>query len=563
MSLLNTIIHMDKTQRNYKRFMHVVGVMSRYGFESLSAIESKNKILSFILSRRKKKPLEPLAVRFRLMLQELGPTYVKLGQILSTRHDLLPKSFIDSLSKLQEQVEPMPYEKVEEVIVSELGGPISDFFVTIERTPIGAASIGQAHKATLKNGEEVIVKVQRPGILHSIEADLEIMRYIAHRMTLMSKELALLHPEDVISEFARALMQELDYQNEAANLRHFAQVIHNDKGISTPKVYEDFCTSKVLVMELVRGVSASKLMKDKDLRVDYDLEMIATNAANSIFSQILLEGFFHADPHPGNIIIGDDNTLTFIDLGMTGNITIQERQTFVRAIQMMLKHDYKQLTIQLLKLCKWDPNIDADGLTRDLTAFLSANLYREPRHISLGKVLEEILSLVRIYHLTLSPNLYLMFKALITVESLVKTFHPNLDFIGMMRPFVRRLKLRAYYPRQYIEQVVDQLPDMVNAATDMPRLVHTIMERVSEGKASIQLEHKGLDNLQTTLKAVSERIAFAIVLAALLIGSSLIVLAKVPPYIAEDLSLFGFLGYLFAGVLGFLMLVDFLKDRKK
>ena len=337
---------MGRTYRHAKRYKEILNVLIKYGFGDLvDALKIKEHIEIGIekISGKQPERIEKLSrpERVRMALEELGPTFVKLGQILSTRPDLIPLEYVQELSKLQDDVPSFPYDDVREIIKSETGRFPEEIFHSFDKTPIAAASIGQVHKAILKDTEEeVAIKVQRPNIQQTIEVDLEIMLHLASLMERHVAEMEVFHPTKIVNEFARSIEDELDYTVEASHIEHFARQFLDDETIYVPKVYRDLSTKRILVMEFIDGIKASDL--DRLKQDGYDLKEIASRGADSILKQICVYGFYHADPHPGNIFILPNNVICFIDFGMMGRISQQEREDFTDFVELLIQQRRKQ-----------------------------------------------------------------------------------------------------------------------------------------------------------------------------------------------------------------------------
>jgi ubiquinone biosynthesis protein len=358
-----------RAYRHLKRYRHILTVLFKYGFGDLVDILRIEQYLEIglqMISRKRREQVEKLsrAERVRMVMEELGPTFVKLGQILSTRPDLISVEFIQELSKLQDNVPPFPYTEARQIIESELGRPLEDIFQHFEDTPLAAASIGQVHRAQLKDGEEVVVKVQRPGIRKIIEVDLEIMLHLASLMERHLEELQVHRPVRIVQEFSRTLEKEIDYTIEALHIERFARQSMDDPTVYVPKVFRDTTTERVLTMEYIDGIKASEI--DRIEREGLDRKIITERGADLILRQVFDHGFFHADPHPGNIFVLPDNVICYIDFGMMGSIDRQTREDFADLIYTVVQRDEFRATQMLLKLTEYDEKPDVRALERDL-----------------------------------------------------------------------------------------------------------------------------------------------------------------------------------------------------
>ncbi len=555
---------LGKTYRHIKRYRQILVILFKYGFGDLVdtlKIEQYLQIGLQLISRKKREHIEKLTrvERVRMALEELGPTFIKFGQILSTRPDLIPVEYIKELSKLQDQVSPFSYEEVREIIRAETGKWPEEIFETFQKTPIAAASIGQVHKATLRDSEEVVIKVQRPNIQKMVQVDLEIMHHIASLMEKHVEELGAFHPTRVVEEFAKSIAKELDYTIEAAHIERFAKQFLGDDSIYVPRVYRELTTERIITMEYVDGIKASDV--DRLREEGYDLEVIATRGADLIMKQIFIYGFFHADPHPGNIFILPRNVICYLDFGMVGRITRQERQDFIDIVIHIVKEDARRAVDAILRITNYSSEPDREALERDIAELMDQYLYLPLKDIRTAKLLQQALEISSRHKIFLKPDLFLMMKALSTSETLGRMLYPDFNLIEHARPFVRKIYLGHFSPRRITEEFLDSGSQLVGLIKDIPGELHDILKLTKEGKIKIEFEHRGLDSLLFTMDRISNRIAFAIVLASLIIGSSLITLSNIPPK-WHEIPIIGLAGFIIAGVIGLWLLLSIMKRRK-
>ncbi len=551
MLLLRRISNIDRHYAHFKRYVQIIDQLVRFGFTDV--VMMLHVRVPHFRKKEKSSPFVSRPERVRKLLEALGPTYVKLGQILSTRPDLIPLEYVNEFSKLQDKVDGFPFSQVEAIFNAEFGCSIDQIYSSFEERPFAAASIGQVHLATLLNGDEVVVKVQRPGIRRKIEIDLEIMYHIAARIEKSDHDLALLHPTMIVEEFAHVLRLELDYMVEAAHAIRFAEEMKMQDGVVVPKIYEEQSCSRILTMECLHGDSARLVIDDQTVARNYNLPLVARRGANAVLEQIFHYGFFHADPHPGNIIIMSENRVGFIDFGMMGRVSEIERMHFMRAINCMLSRDYEGLAEVMLKLTIFDTEPDKDRLARDLADLVEANLYLSLEKLSLGRVLEALMKLVSNYHLGLRPNLYIMFKAIISLENLGRKLDPKLEIIELLKPFMRKMQLQVLDPRRYFRQAAGVAMELSDSFINFPLTLKKLIDRAAEGHATVQVEHHGWEPVLKTLNSVCNRLASAMVLSAMIVGSSLIVLSGIPPK-WQNVPLIGIIGFILSGIMGMILL---------
>jgi len=564
-------VGLNRDYRTVRRFIGIMETMAAYGFRDLAENVYPNHRFSWLKKRPGSMEKRSRPEKLRMLFEELGPTFVKLGQILSTRSDIISKPYADELAKLTENVPPFPADVVRETIRGEFGKPPEELFAEFSFEPMAAASIGQVHAARLHSGMEVVVKVQRPGIVETVRTDLEIMRFIAAKMEEYSEAFARMEPTRIVSEFAYSLGRELNYRAEAANLLLFYKNMSGMPNMKVPELIQDLSGEKVLTMERIYGDSVAKILVDPEKAARYDLKFLAEVGVDSLLKQIFEFGFFHADPHPGNIFIMEGNILVFIDFGMMGRVSVAERRDFVKVIDHMLAEE-----IPLMIECALRMTISGrfaggrEELERDVADMIDENINLPLEKISVARILEQLLKLFDKYHMALKPNLYMMFKALITIEHIGRSFDPKLRIIEMVRPFILRMKLRSLDPREHLRRFLDNFGDNLSALEMLPATLRNIASKFEDGDLTLRVEHHRLNDIEETLYVTGERLSRSMLVAALLVGSALIVVAKIPPYWGEGTSAIGMLGFLISGFLTLIILIadhrqrrSFLKARVK
>ncbi len=565
MLTIRKIRRISRTYRNLRRYEQIIRIIFKFGLGDLIDTLHINNFfrlgLKFFSRREVKLENHTRAERVRLAFEELGPTFIKLGQILSTRPDLISLEYLTELAKLQDNVPPFPYEEVENIVREELGGEIGDIFQSFDPTPLAAASIGQVHQAVTPAGHKVVVKVQRPGIRAIIEADLEIMNHLAEVIEHNIREAALQKPTAIVEEFARIIEKELDYIIEASHARRFAQCMKNLPDICVPAVFDELSTTRVLTLELLPGTRASAIIKNPDIGAKFNLKHVAKIGAEAVLEQIFTYGFFHADPHPGNIIVQNDNKIGFIDFGMMGHVSSRERLDFIRVLRGIIKEDENHVAQRLLKLTKYRNEPEMSQLQRDVSEIIDENLFLPLEKIELAAILEQLMRLLTKYELTLKPNLYLMIKATIIAERLARAFDPQLKIFDLLKPFSAKLQRRRLNPTNWCNDLSEPFDDLIETLTDIPSNIRILLNKAKRGNFKIEFEHRGLEPLLDTLEKSSHQISYAVILAALLIGSSLIVHANLPP-LWHDVPAIGIIGFVMAGIIGFKLLL-FPAHRKK
>lgn len=558
------INRIGQTYSHIQRYRQILTVITKYGFiDVVSALNIEQYLeigLRIVtLKRHEKLDRLPRAVRVRKMLEELGPTFMKMGQILSTRPDLLPAEFIAELSELQDSVQPFSYDRAAAIVAEEFGKPVSEIFSSFDEEPLAAASIGQVHKAVLADGSSVAVKIQRPDINSIIEVDLEILTHMAELAEKHLDEWSAARPTRIVEEFAHTLARELDYTIEAAYMERFARQFKDEPAVYVPKVYRDSTTSRILTMEYISGVRVkdSEGLAAKGL----DRKIIARQGLILILKQVFEHGFFHADPHPGNIFVLPENVICYIDFGMMGRLSAHNREAFADLLMGIVNRDEKEVTRNLLSLTDHNQETDLSSLESDVTDFLDQHCYRPLKELNLGSLLQHLISIILRHKLSVPTDMFLLIKAMSTVEGLGLMLDPELDVVNEAAPFIKKIKMERFSPIRLTKDIASAGAEFFQLFKEIPTELRALLKMLRRGKVRIEFEHKGLEEMLVTHDRISNRISFAVVLASLVIGSALIVLSGIPPK-WHEVPVIGLAGFMLAGVMGFGLLVSILRRGK-
>jgi ubiquinone biosynthesis protein len=553
-----------RTYRHLNRYRQILTVLFKYGFGDLIEtlkIEQYIEIGLQMISRKRRERLEKLtrAERVRMALEELGPTYIKLGQVLSTRPDLVPVEFVNEFAKLQDKVPPFSFEAFVQTIETELNRPHEIAFAELDPEPLASASIGQVHRARLHSGDEVVVKTQRPGIESIVEVDLEIMLHLATLAERHIEELAFHRPIKIVEEFAHSIEREMDYAIEAASMERVAGQFLEDPAVYVPKVYRAHSTKRILTIEFVEGIKVSDT--ERLLRAGLDRQLITQRGADILFKQIFSFGFFHADPHPGNIFVLPGNVICLIDFGMMGALDRATRENFVNLVESIIARDEPRTAQVLLKLTDWEDEPNRTQLEKDVADFTGRHLYRPLEEVQLSKVLQHLLELATKNRMRIHPDLFLMIKALTQVEAIARMLYPEFDLIAAAKPFIQEVKLARLKPARLAGDLARLVEQSYEFLTDFPRDLLEISHALRQKKMSFTLVLKDLDKMLSTHDQISNRISFSIIIAALIIGSALIVISNMPPMF-HGISLIGLIGFLAAGCMGIWLLIAIIKKGR-
>jgi len=547
------------TLSRLNRFRAIVITLVKYGFGDIIARLDLPAKLSHIYSRKEPREDPGTSTRIRLALQELGPTFVKLGQLLSLRTDLIPVDMADELSKLQDDVPAEEFSEIKKQIEHALGRPLDEVFSRFDQEPMAAASLAQVHGAALRNsGEEVAIKVQRPGIRQMIRNDLRIMESLAHRAHERVESLQMYNLPRVVEEIKRLLTQELDFRREARNIRLARSNFEEDGALYLPRVHSDISTSRMLVLERIEGTKLRDAAASWPSRVRQDL---ARKWLRATLKQILEDGFFHADPHPGNFFILSEDRYSLLDWGMVGRLTPETRIKLVDLLGGVVLKDSQQVLDLLLEFTEYKPDIDMDSLQRELLDILDDYHSVPLKEINMGKLLTALTEMLRNHQMQLTMDLSVMIKAIVTSEGSARMLDPDLDVISEAAPFIRRLARQKYSPQMILATIRSSFRNIWRMQQSLPVQINHIMDKLQRDELTIGFEHKRLEGLRRTLNEVANRLTLALVTAAMVIGSSMIITTGVKPLLFGYPAL-GLIGYLLSGLFGCWLIVDILRKRK-
>jgi ubiquinone biosynthesis protein len=495
-----------------------------------------------------------------MALQELGPTFIKLGQVLSTRPDLIPPAYIAELTKLQDTVPPEPWESIRKQLESELGAPLKQHFTSFRRDPIAAASLAQVHAATLRDGSSVVVKAQRPGIEDTIAVDLEILQDVAQ---LLQGRIALGRIYDlpeIAREFATTLRMELDFYREGHNAERFRENFAADPTLYVPQIYWDFTSRRVLVMERISGIKISDV--DALDEAGHDRHRIGVHAAHMVVKEVLEDGFFHADPHPGNFVIMPGEVIGVMDFGMVGHLSQRMRRDLTRLFVAAVEMDAEAIVDQLIRMGATRATVDRMTLERDIGRLLRKYHGLPLKAIRAQDVMQDVTPVTFRHHLQLPSQLWLLGKTLAMVEGVGLRLDPDFDFIAFSRPFVRRFLWQMVLPSNLGPRLIKTGGDWSDLFSLLPRIGSQLLIQAERGELEIRLEHKGLDQAMNRLDRSANRISLSVLLAALIVGLALLI----PAFnLAERMGLATILviaGFVGVSLLGMWLIVSIWRSRR-
>ncbi|WP_088034409.1 ABC1 kinase family protein [Evansella clarkii] len=507
----------EKRVRHLKRFREIAIAFSRYGFGFLVKEMGLDHLLSlparvFKHDDKQKVHRKTRGERIRLFLEELGPAFVKVGQIASTRPDLLPDDILEELQKLQDTVPPFPFVDARNIIEAELGGRLEDFFIEFDEAPLGSASIGQVHYAVLNSGEQAAVKVQRPHIENRIKTDLEILKQAAILAELRLDWAAQYEISEIVEEISKAIITEMDYVTEGQNADKISAQFEKDRKIHIPEVYWDYTTKRVLTMEFIEGTKVNNL--EELIAKGYDRKVLAERITNAVFHQVLIEGFFHGDPHPGNIFILPGETVVFMDFGMTGRLTPEMKANFAVLIISLMRQNTQGVIKAITKMGLVPDDVDLQVLTADVED-LREKYYDVPlSKVSLGDAVNDLFSVARKHRIKLPSDLTLLGKTLLTLEGVAEKLDPDISIVKIAEPFGRQLLKERYHPVTMAKRMFSEWNDFGEVLIDIPKNIQQITAVMKKGKVPVEITMPDLDMFLNKLNRISNRLSISIVILA-------------------------------------------------
>lgn len=512
----------DRRRRNAKRLARIAEVAAKHGLGYFVQTLDLGNLLPVPARRQRFKPVpaEIAARKVREMLEELGPTFVKLGQLLSIRPDLVPPDFVFELERLQDAVAPLPLDVIRTQVEHGLGSSIDGVFSRFDDDPLGSASIGQVHRAKLKEGPEVAVKIQRPGAEEAVDADLDLLRALARRVRDRVQWIDIL---DVLEEFAASLGRELDYRVEAHHIDRFRHNFRDDPLIKIPIVFWKYTTRRVLVMEYIEGSKLSDMATPEALGIDtFEL---AKHGAEAFMRQVLEHGFFHGDLHPANLLVTPDGRIGYLDFGIVGTVSESDKETITLMLVAMLAQDADEVVAQAANLGVEIPREKIPGMRAELRQILFRYYGKSLDEIHIDILGREFLAMLYRNHIKIPKDFALLAKALITIEGVAKNLYPEFNVLDVAKPYATNLIKEEYSAERGVEQAVAELRQMARFLAEMPRQLHDIFGMVRGGQLLVRSKDPDRDRLEGRIDMAASRIAFSVVLAAVIIAVALMAAA--------------------------------------
>lgn len=547
-------VETSSRNENIKRLNEIYKVLKKNDFGYLIEENTFFKKFPFLRNYQAEKEDtfldESIPLRIRKVLEELGPAYIKLGQMLSTRPDLVGMDIAEELQKLRDNTPVTPFEEIKKVIETELESPIEDIYSEIDETPLGSASIGQVYKARLKaTGEEVAIKVQKPNSYEVIKSDVQIMKFLATRIDRFLSRTRTYNLPAMVSEFERSIFKELNYMEEVMNMQNLSKNFRTVRYIKIPKAYTDYCSSKVITMELIKGVEVTDLVEGD--YPDIDKKKIANYGVKSYFKQIMIDGFFHADPHPGNLIVTENNRLCYIDEGMMGILNEDFKSNLAELILLLISGNTNNIIKQLIYMDIISPSQNTDELKADIDDLL--NLYYGAELKNMDGLMEDLLNAMVKNNVVLPREFVMIGRGIALIEDTGKKLDPQFNAATELKKLSKKIIVNKYKPGKVAKTSLNYLLQLEHLAKDLPDTINSTISKIEEGNIEVNLKHEGISEL-------TNQLSVSLILSALIVGSSLAILADKGPSLF-DIPILGLVGFVFSAVLGAYLVIEYMIER--
>ena len=550
-------------KQDLKRYNTLFSVLTKYGFENFMATSAVRKLIpkSYLRKHPDTEKLLSLSTfeRIRMVLEELGPSYVKMGQVISNREDMLPPELIIELEKLQDHVPFLKNFDVVKTVEEELDITYTDYFRYIEPEPLAAASLAQIHKAQLHNDDWVVLKIQRPDIHEVIAADISIMKEVSKALEKYSAQAQAFQPTQLVASFEKSITEELSFTQEMNNMLRFAKNFEGNEIIYVPKVYAELSNDHIICMEYIEGIKISELQQLKDLNID--TQSVAKFGVDLYLEQVLEHGFFHADPHPGNIfVLPKTEKICFIDFGMMGSIMPRDKESLEELLLYFFQKNIPKIIAVLKKIALKTEIADEKKLEYDLYELVEGISNTAIQNIKLGTTLAQFKNVLFENKITIPHYLYMLIRALVIIEGVGLKLDPEFNITDNLKPYTSKIINKRFSLKRIFKKNLNKFRDYNSLVDTLPDDITEILNKVKNGKLVIVHEHKGINEFRNTLKTAFNRLVYAVIIAALSIGSALLVIADMPPKI-NNIPILGALGFLLSAILGFAIIISIIRNR--
>lgn len=557
----------NQTIKNINRIREVIQILLKYGFEDIVSSTPLHKLVPSNMrlkwSRQDRPRLEfSRYERLRLAAEDLGPSFVKLAQVLSNRPDILPEALIVELEKLQNDVPPFKFSKAKKIIEGETGQLLEELFSDFDETPIGSASIGQVYKAQLHTGEDVVIKVQRPGVKEVVETDLVILKELAKLTDNYFKKQGITNTMDIVDTFEKVMRKELNYFNESRNLEQFRTVYENYPNLYIPRVYKSLTTEKILILEYIDGCKITDVRQQRAWGIDP--RDTAEKGMDIYLTQFFEYGFFHADPHPGNVLVRKDGVICLIDFGIVGRLMKRDKYAFSGILLSMAQQDPKSMAINLKRLAMEDDIADMKAFEYDLNELIEEFASLDVAEMNIADFSRELQKIIYNYHLKIPSSAFLILRALVILEGIGKVIHPGFKTFEFVKPYGKKILKEQFSFENIGLEFYYSFLNIYTFFNTFPVEINYLLQKLKKGQLKIQIEHQGHKQLLQTINFTAFRIMMALIISALLIASAIVSTAPLEKNLSTPggIPYISLVGFSIAAFLGFILLIASLRGPK-
>lgn len=555
-------VNLNRNVRSIRRYRQIIKVMGGYGLGHLLEYLNLSHVVAFsrrMLRRPGKAAHLSAPERLRLALQDLGTSFIKLGQLLSTRADIIPAPFVEELAHLQDKIPCIPFEAIRQQIEHELGVSLENRFAYVDPVAIAGASIAQVHRARLISGEDVVVKVRRPGVVEEVQTDIDILMGVALLLERHMARSDIYDPVGVVREFSYTIRREMDLSREGHAIERIRDDFAGDQTLYFPRVYWEATAKGVLTTEYVEGIKVSDTPAID--AAGLDRREISRRGAKAFLKMVLEHGFFHGDPHPGNVLILPGNVICLLDFGMIGRLDPTLKRYLTDVLTAVIERDVEALAFIVVEAGEAGENVNMHALKRGLAEFMDSYFEIPLKEIEVGRMLLEFIDLVSTHRIKVHPDLAMLVKVLVVVEGMGRKLDPDFDMVGHLRPFLEKEFRRQRSPGRLMREMEAGFEGYLTLARNLPRDLKEILNKINRNRFRIDLEHRGLDRFSKELDRSANRVCLSLIIAALLIGSSIAMQTNRGPML-WGLPAFAFFGYSCAGLVGIWWMIAIIRSGR-
>lgn len=556
MTALNTGRQIGKTLKNAARLRTIVGVFAKHGFHQVA---EKVKLGKFIIERmNSSSDIEALSMpeRMRMSFEELGPTFVKLGQLLATRPDLVPEEYVTEFEKLHDRVQPLPFSVIEGVLKDEFGNSLYQKFESIDPEPLGSASIAQVHRARLITGEHVVIKVQRPGIIQKINDDLSVLYLLAELIVHYIPEARPYNPVGIVDEYFRTLEFETNFVVEANNIRRFQKNFADHEDIKIPKVYLDHTTERVLIMEALPGIPLSQ--EGALLQENIEPNEVIRKGLRAYLKMVFEDGLFHGDLHAGNFFVLPNNQIGLIDFGVVGRLNTRTQAAIANMLLALSKEDYERMAYEYVDLAPFTDRVNIDLFAKDLRELIAPYFGLTLKNVNLGKILMKSSGIAARHHLQVPTDLMLFFKSIVSIEGMGRKINKDFDFLLYSLEFAGELAKTQFGPQRMMNDMTQMARESKMFLNALPRQLNFFLRKINSPNHAFRIKIAEMRELKLAVISSFNLLFLGVIMASLIMSASYIFVHDTANHIA-GIPTVSFIGYLLAGLLGLIAFFNYIR----